>query len=115
MITRVRREKKCESDREVDYDITISKKKKRKSNVMMRTRRNQKKTHRDTKKKKGEEEKWKRRKKNYVYKKQQKKGTGPKSVSDMVYRTPRERENGGIRIRKKTRIYWAAPGLGLSV
>jgi len=28
MITRVRREKKCESDREVDYDITISKKKK---------------------------------------------------------------------------------------
>ena len=117
MITRVRKEKKCESDREVDYDITISKKEKKEkygSNVMMRTRRNQKKTHRDTKKKR-RGRKVEGRKKNYVYKKQQKKGTGPKSVSDMVYRTPRERENGGIRIRKKTRIYWAAPGLGLSV
>jgi len=29
MITRVGRGKKCESDREVDYDITISKKKKK--------------------------------------------------------------------------------------
>ena len=62
MITRVRREKKCESDREVDYDITISKKKEKYgSNVMMRATRNQKKTHRDTKKK-GEEEKWKEEK-----------------------------------------------------
>lgn len=35
-------------------------------------------------------------------------------VSDMVYRTLRERENGGIS-RKKTRIYWAAPAPGLNI
>ena len=74
MITRVRREKKCESDREVDYDITISKKKEKYgSNVMMRATRNQKKTHRDTKKK-GEEEKWKEGRKTMSIRNSRKKG-----------------------------------------
>jgi len=76
MITRVGRGKKCESDREVDYDITISKKKKKGKVWIQRDDENNSESKENSSRyqKKGEEEKWKEGRKTMSIRNSRKKG-----------------------------------------